>query len=127
MAKKKIEVLCIEDYSEFLNEDFVEYNKKLLEGRCVDEKWSGWVIYQKGKIYETYGLENSHAYVLSDVLFPPDHSVYRHFNENRPKRPRPVKMWQSFFDYNTHPKFKDGHQDFHKYFKLIEGEKSSTS
>ena len=112
MAKQK--VLCIEDLSMFLNEVFVEANKDKLEGRKTDEH--GYLHYEKGKEYEFGGWNDGHTYIMSDLTFPKDHRVHIEFNENRPIRPREVKLWQSFFD---NPKAIGSHQDFNLYFVEI--------
>ena len=111
--KKK--VLCVKDLSMFLNEYFAEANKGKLDGRQTEKH--GYLWYEKGKEYETHGVsDEGHAYVMSDLTFPKDHPTYAEFNENRPIRPREVKLWQSFF---TKPRAKNCEQDFNLYFVEI--------
>jgi len=106
-------VLCIKAITMFLNEEFVEYNKDKLKGREIG---NGYITYEKGKEYETHGLNNGQAYVMSDITYPKDHSTYRVFNENRPIRPREVKLWQTFF---VDGMAKGSHQDYNLHFTKI--------
>jgi hypothetical protein len=114
-----MKVLCIKDLPMFLNEEFVEVNKYKLQGRKVEEHF--YLHYQEGKLYECSKFIDGQTYVDSDLTFPENHPTYRMFNETRPKRPKPVQLWQCFFDTDIHEnkQTRGSEQDFNKYFKII--------